>query len=330
MSHINISDEIEGLLCKHYEYINQKGALEAYNLKLNLHNGHFQAIGIPANGAILVQSDTLFFDDTSVYYEALEDSYVVMIPSATTKFINKRTQKSLLLKKQSLSLIASKAKEPYIMEHKGDERHNMIEFCISKEVLKTYLKELENSTLLARIEQGDFEMVANAPLYHAHSEILHKIATNPYNGELRRIYFENCVNELLLSILHAFAPLPAHTSIRFTEEDREMILKAEKILRENFQTPPTIPELCKMVATNKDKLTKGFRILFDQTIFDTLLYYRMQNARHHLASTSMNINEVAYECGYRSTSSFIKAFKKHYGITPKQFQTQKSRTKSSQ
>ena len=79
-----------------------------------------------------------------------------------------------------------------------------------------------------------------------------------------------------------------------------------------------------MVATNKDKLTKGFKTLFDRTIFNALTEYKMQNAYENLTRTDMSVDEVAYECGYKSTSSFIHVFKKRYGITPGRMKERKN------
>jgi transcriptional regulator GlxA family with amidase domain len=35
-----------------------------------------------------------------------------------------------------------------------------------------------------------------------------------------------------------------------------------------------------------------------------------------LASTSMSIKEIAYAAGYHHSSSFVRAFKTHFGLSP--------------
>ncbi|EAW8152486.1 AraC family transcriptional regulator, partial [Salmonella enterica] len=43
-----------------------------------------------------------------------------------------------------------------------------------------------------------------------------------------------------------------------------------------------------------------------------------------LVTTDLNVNVVSFKLGYKTTSYFIKRFKEHYGITPKQFLRQRT------
>jgi|GEM_PF-706859 len=47
--------------------------------------------------------------------------------------------------------------------------------------------------------------------------------------------------------------------------------------------------------------------------------YRVEQARRFLTETNLNISEIGYKCGFNSAQSFGRVFKKHTGITPKQF-----------
>ena len=52
---------------------------------------------------------------------------------------------------------------------------------------------------------------------------------------------------------------------------------------------------------------------------DYLNYYRIECAAHFLATTDMNVAEVAVHCGFADSSAFIKQFRKYKGTTPKQY-----------
>jgi AraC-like DNA-binding protein len=51
---------------------------------------------------------------------------------------------------------------------------------------------------------------------------------------------------------------------------------------------------------------------------------RMQYALQLLSSNSMQIKNIEEECGYRSTSFFIKEFKKYFNETPRNYRISKT------
>jgi transcriptional regulator GlxA family with amidase domain len=46
------------------------------------------------------------------------------------------------------------------------------------------------------------------------------------------------------------------------------------------------------------------------------LHFRLQLAAATLVSTTTPIKAIAYSLGYRHTSSFMRAFKTHFGVSP--------------
>ena len=49
------------------------------------------------------------------------------------------------------------------------------------------------------------------------------------------------------------------------------------------------------------------------------LYAKLRRAAYLLESTDMSVCEVSNEIGFFDTAYFCKVFKKHMGITPKQY-----------
>jgi hypothetical protein len=62
----------------------------------------------------------------------------------------------------------------------------------------------------------------------------------------------------------------------FSDADLERFRKAQKILSEQFEPPPTIAQLAGMLATNETKLKTGFKCLYGMTIFEFRHRRRMQ------------------------------------------------------
>ena len=55
------------------------------------------------------------------------------------------------------------------------------------------------------------------------------------------------------------------------------------------------------------------------TIFEFLREERMKEARHLLASTSLDIQAIALEVGYTSGANFATAFRERFGMSPSAF-----------
>lgn len=102
------------------------------------------------------------------------------------------------------------------------------------------------------------------------------------------------------------------------KDDIDKIHEARHILLSNLNAPPSILELSREVGINDYKLKCGFKEVFNQTVYGYLFDYKMELARKLLLDTDKTIVEVAYECGYDYASHFTNAFKRKYGISPKE------------
>lgn len=103
------------------------------------------------------------------------------------------------------------------------------------------------------------------------------------------------------------------------EESAAKIKRAKTIIVTDLSNAPTLNDLAKMVGLNAKALKEGFKELYGKPVFTYLFHYRMEEARKMLESGSHNVSEVAPLVGYSSASHFITAFKRKYGVTPKQF-----------
>ncbi|QZY53869.1 helix-turn-helix transcriptional regulator [Crassaminicella profunda] len=100
----------------------------------------------------------------------------------------------------------------------------------------------------------------------------------------------------------------------------EAIEKARQIVEENIVEPYTISMLAKEVHLNEYKLKKGFKQLYNMTIFAYLKHIRMLKAKELLSQRDLNIGQVACAIGYTNASYFARNFKEIYGENPKDFQ----------
>ncbi len=56
-----------------------------------------------------------------------------------------------------------------------------------------------------------------------------------------------------------------------------------------------------------------------ETLHQYLLRYRIRVAKNKLITTDTDIGTIAWKCGFNTAAYFIKTFKAHTGITPKQY-----------
>ena len=67
------------------------------------------------------------------------------------------------------------------------------------------------------------------------------------------------------------------------------------------------------------KIKRGFRVLFNNSVYGLFQAERMQEARRRLANGNTSVMTVAADLGYANASHFSAAFQKQFGVTPSTF-----------
>ncbi|TDM00118.1 MAG: AraC family transcriptional regulator [Flavobacteriaceae bacterium] len=97
------------------------------------------------------------------------------------------------------------------------------------------------------------------------------------------------------------------------------IKKVKELLSQNLFSPPSMEELCTQTGLSPYKLTHGFKRLFGDTPYGYILNKKLEIGKELLEENIIQVKDVAFKLGYENPSHFILAFKKKYGITPKQY-----------
>ncbi len=199
-----------------------------------------------------------------------------------------------------------------------------VDIHIEPEILGSYLSDCNQKTpselnqlLEGKDEQFYFNLGKTTPEMQV---CLHQILNCPYQGATKIIYLESKALELIaMRLQEVFSEDESQHSVSkvISANDIERIYHAKEILRCNFENPPSLPELARKVGLNQRKLKQGFRACFGTTAFGYLHDYRMEQARLLLTDTQMGVTQVAHGVGYASLPSFSAAFRKKFGITPR-------------
>ena len=150
--------------------------------------------------------------------------------------------------------------------------------------------------------------------------ILNQLITKQTNDILRPIFIKGKVYELLSYYFSTTTneDEAEHCPYIASEETVTKIKRAKEIIIEEMINPPSLGELAKQVGLNIKKL-KNFKEFYGVPVFTFLLNYKMELAKKLLQEHKLNVNEIALQLGYSTSSHFIAAFKRKFKITPKQF-----------
>jgi AraC family transcriptional regulator, transcriptional activator of the genes for pyochelin and ferripyochelin receptors len=141
----------------------------------------------------------------------------------------------------------------------------------------------------------------------------------PFQGVIKQMYLESKSVEVLALWLDQARSSNPSTQPHTIEIER--IYQAKEILLRQIDNPPSLLTLARQVGLNDCTLKRGFKQVFGTTVFGYLHQYRMEQARSLLRDRHLNVTEVAQKVGYKNLSAFSTAFRKQFGVSPKQMQS---------
>jgi len=206
-------------------------------------------------------------------------------------------------------------------EVKKDTKVNDIWITIKGEFLKkSFLEKLENVDQVQKNYEKDIPTLFKNKKTDIKTSILaHELWNSPYQGDLNKLFSQSKVYEI---ICNEFSDIfqkneKPNTNIKLSKNDIEALYKAKSLISEE-ETFISLSQLAKKVTLNEFKLKYGFKTLFNTSPGAMALEYKMQKAKRLLQSSEYNINEISSIIGYKYVQGFTMAFKKRFGINPKE------------
>lgn len=92
----------------------------------------------------------------------------------------------------------------------------------------------------------------------------------------------------------------------------------------NYTKNITLDDVAEAMHYSKSYIRQLFRQKSGHPIFHYLTMLRIKRAKELLASTSMPINEIAFQVGYSDSNYFTYTFKKETGMSPKAYRKSQS------
>ncbi|MFQ5636669.1 MAG: helix-turn-helix domain-containing protein [bacterium] len=84
----------------------------------------------------------------------------------------------------------------------------------------------------------------------------------------------------------------------------------------------SLSDLANKISIPHRQLSQVINESFNQNFYDFVNTYRITECKrllNHCSDEKKTIIEIAFEVGFNSKSTFNKAFKKHTGLTPKEY-----------
>ncbi len=128
----------------------------------------------------------------------------------------------------------------------------------------------------------------------------------------------------LFRVLEILARIPEYkllTSANYSSNlvganHNDPVNKVYKFLYENFKNDITLDEISSYLGYNKSALCRHYKQRAQKGIMETLQEIRIGFACRMLVNSSLNISQVAFECGYNNISNFNRQFLVITRLTP--------------
>lgn len=145
--------------------------------------------------------------------------------------------------------------------------------------------------------------------------------TKPFNPDLLKVRIENLLQqrEMLRTAFNRDFMLSPE-KVELTSPDEELLQKIVDIMEEHLEdTDFNVNQMCKMVHLSHMHFIRKVKQLTGKKPIDLLKSFRLKRAKDLLRQNKLSISEIAYKVGYDLPNSFSRAFKKEFGMSPKEF-----------
>ncbi|MCY9662247.1 AraC family transcriptional regulator [Paenibacillus chondroitinus] len=125
-------------------------------------------------------------------------------------------------------------------------------------------------------------------------------------------------------ILISNISLPSEEAAKHSRLQQERLQLMLSFIHQNYTNNLTLKEIADAAHLSVSECTRGFKKSIHITPYDYLIKYRIKKSCVLLASTEYTITEIARRVGFNHVNHFIQSFKKHRGLTPKEFRSSSS------
>lgn len=95
----------------------------------------------------------------------------------------------------------------------------------------------------------------------------------------------------------------------------------------HFSEPLTVRDIARAFSYNETYFCRRFKKATGLTVMEYIRILRLEQAEKLLKTENCEIRDIAWRCGFPDESYFSRAFKAHYGRTPREFRKNNEKSK---
>ncbi len=167
----------------------------------------------------------------------------------------------------------------------------------------------------------DYAKPLSLPLYHAEQikrflrQILYEQKTRPsgYDWAIQQIF-----NLTMLQLHRAKLELPPKKSPSTPPTSTERVQSVLDFIASNSHEQYTLANAARLARISQRQFTNICRKITSRSYIQFLNQQRCNMAKRLLETTEMSVSSIAFEVGYEDLSTFYRAFKGFFEVTPLQ------------
>lgn len=226
-------------------------------------------------------------------------------------------EKNQYLLKENNSLLLFNSDVDIPINISLSKKSKLIIFVITIQSLESYFKEY--SEKLPFIKNHSYiSTCIEKPLSIQEKLIISQLEDYFLDSEFENLYLTLKLREILIYYFSRTEE-KAQETISMDDKLISQLHEIKNLLVENIASPPTLKSISQTVGLSEYKIKEGFKKLYSKTFSTFILDTKLEIGKDKLEMKVKKVKEIAYDLGYENPSHFIEAFKKKYGITPKQW-----------
>jgi len=114
---------------------------------------------------------------------------------------------------------------------------------------------------------------------------------------------------------------------RVRKEYLERINLVLDYVRKHLDEPLSLDDLADVASFSRYHFHRIFSAMVGETVGDYIQRLRLERSAVMLGNPLISITEIALECGFSSSASFARAFRRHFGVSASEFRSNYSKIK---